>query len=66
MPIGIGGMVGLAVAVILAFQVTIPIIKDTINDTENLSATEETIAGLITLFIVVGLMVGGAKMFGLL
>jgi high-affinity Fe2+/Pb2+ permease len=66
MAIGIGGMVGLAVAVIIAFQVTIPIIKDTINDTENLSATEETIAGLITLFLVVGLMVGGAKMFGLL
>ena len=66
MSVGIGGMVGLAVAVIIAFQVTIPIIKDTINDTENLSATEETIAGLISLFLVVGVMVGGAKMFGLL
>jgi high-affinity Fe2+/Pb2+ permease len=66
MGVGIGGMVGLAVAVIIAFQVTIPIIKNTINDTENLTATEETIAGLISLFLVVGIMVGGAKMFGLL
>lgn len=64
---GVGtGVIGLVVAVILVFSVGVPIIKDTVGGTANLTTTETTIAGFITLFAIVGILVFSAQIFGLL
>ena len=61
------GVIGIAISAILVFSVTVPLIKDAVAGvTANLTATEKTVAGLISLFVILGLMVGSARLFGLI
>ncbi len=62
----VAGGLGLAVASIVTLNVTVPIIKDAVAGSANLTATEATIAGFITLFAVVGLLVAAGLTFGLI
>jgi len=51
-------MIGLLLAGIIAMAVFIPVWNDVLNDvTANLSSTEETIANLIPLFIIILILV---------
>lgn len=62
-----GGVIGLAIATILVLNVTVPIIKDAVDGVSaNLTGTEQTIADLVSLFAILGLMVGAAALFGLI
>lgn len=62
-----GGVIGIAISSIIVFSVTVPLIKDAVAGVSaNLTTTEATVAGLISLFVILGLMVAAAAMFGLI
>ena len=56
---------GIVIDVVLVTAL-IPVIVTFINNAENLSATESTLLGLATLFIVLGLIFAVGKQMGLI
>lgn len=60
------GSLGLAISSIVVLNITVPIIKEAVAGSANLSATEVIIAGFISLFCVVGLLVAAGQTFGLI
>lgn len=58
-------MVGALVGIVFATAL-IPVIAVQIAGTTNLTSTEETILGLVTLFLVLGVVYGIAKSSGIL
>lgn len=59
-----GNIVGILVAVVFATAL-IPVIKTFISSATNLTATETVLLGLVTLFVVLGLIYGVLKSTGL-
>ena len=62
---GAVNMTGALVSVVFAVAL-LPVIAVQIAGTTNLTATETTLLGLVTLFLVLGLIVGIAKSSGVL
>lgn len=50
----IGVVISIAILAIIVFNVVIPIVKDSISNS-NLTSIESTIANLISLFMIIGL-----------
>jgi len=56
--------IGLMFTALLVFKVVVPVIKDSINNS-TLDTTEKTIAGLVSLFIILSLAyISGAPILG--
>lgn len=57
--------IALAIAVIVILSVTVPIIKDSIATTLNLTTTEGNILNFVSLFVILGLLVFAGRSMGL-
>ena len=51
-----GDMIGVMVLVIIAVSAVIPVVKEQIAATQNLTSTESTLLDLVTLFIILGIV----------
>ena len=62
-----GGVIGMAISTIIVFSVMVPLIKVAVSGiATNITGAEQTVAGLVGLFVILGLMVAAAAMFGLI
>lgn len=63
----IGVIIGVTVAAIVVFQVAVPTIANAIEGAgSNLTASQKAVAGLIILFLVLGLAFAAGRAFGII
>ena len=62
----VGGVIGIMIVAIILFSAALPTIIENYNNVKNnLTTGERAVAGLITLFLILGVVVAIGKLFGM-